>query len=89
MEDYLNRANEINKLPHIKLVNIQHEYGIYGGDWGNYLLPFLELLKKPIVTTFHTVLPAPKEFVRKITRAITEKSSGIVVMTQAAARITE
>ena len=89
MVDYLNRANEINRLPHIKIVNIQHEYGIFGGDWGNYLLPFLELLKKPVITTFHTVLPKPKDIVRKITAAIGEKSAGIVVMTHAAARLLE
>ncbi|MCK4553897.1 glycosyltransferase [Candidatus Parcubacteria bacterium] len=89
IEDYLNRANEINRSPNIKLVNIQHEYGIFGGDWGNYLLPFLELLKKPVVNTFHTVLPHPKEFVKKITRAICEKSSGVVVMTKSAARLLE
>ncbi len=89
IEDYLNRANEINRSPNIKLVNIQHEYGIFGGDWGNYLLPFLELLKKPVVNTFHTVLPHPKEFVKKITRAICEKSSGVVVMTKSAASLLE
>ena len=89
IEDYLNRANEINRSPNIKLVNIQHEYGIFGGDWGNYLLPFLELLKKPVVNTFHTVLPHPKEFVKKITRAICERSSGVVVMTKSAARLLE
>ncbi len=89
IEDYLNRANEINRSPNIKIVNIQHEYGIFGGDWGNYLLPFLELLKKPVVNTFHTVLPHPKEFVKKITRAICEKSSGVIVMTKSAARLLE
>jgi len=89
IEDYLNRANEINRMPNVKVVNIQHEYGIFGGDWGNYLLPFLELLKKPVVNTFHTVLPHPKKFVKKITRAICEKSSGVVVMTKSAARLLE
>ncbi|MFH1661668.1 MAG: glycosyltransferase family 4 protein [Candidatus Falkowbacteria bacterium] len=87
MEDYLNRANEINKSSNIKLVNIQHEYGLFGGEWGDYLLPFLEILKKPIITTFHTVLPSPKEKVKKITRAITEKSDGIVVMTKSSAEL--
>ncbi len=87
MEDYLNRANEINRSPYIKIVNIQHEYGIFGGDWGDYLLPFLELLKKPIITTMHTVLPHPSERLKKITKAIVDKSAGIVVMTKHAARL--
>ncbi|MFH1822748.1 MAG: glycosyltransferase [Patescibacteria group bacterium] len=85
--DYLERAKEINKTRQIKLVNIQHEYGIFGGDGGNYLLPFLELLKKPVVTTFHSVLPKPKIFIKKITQRIINKSSGVVVMTNSASRL--
>ena len=49
MEDYINRAYEINRCGDIKLVNIQHEYGLFGGGQGEYLMPFLELLKKPFV----------------------------------------
>lgn len=82
IEDYLNRANEINRLPQVKLVNIQHEYGIFGGDWGNYILPFLELLKKPAVITMHTVLPTPTEFLKKLTKAMIDKSAGVIVMTK-------
>ena len=33
MEDYLNRANEINRSSQIKVVNIQHEYGLFHGEW--------------------------------------------------------
>ena len=87
MEDYLNRANEINRSPDIKIVNIQHEYGIFGGAWGDYLLPFLELLKKPVITTMHTVLPHPNEKLRRITKAIADKSAGIVVMTKHASNL--
>jgi len=89
IEDYLELANKINKSPEIKAVNIQHEYGLFGGEWGNYLLPFLALLKKPIITTFHTILPRPDKRLKKITKSIGEKSSGIVVMTKTAARILE
>lgn len=89
IENYLNQAQEINKLNHIKLVNIQHEYGIFGGEWGNYLLPFLELLKKPVVTTFHTVLPRPKEDLKKITQSIANRSVGIIVMTKTAGKLLE
>lgn len=89
IEDYLNRAQEINKLNHIKLVNIQHEYGIFGGEWGNYLLPFLELLKKPVVTTFHTILPQPNEKLKKLTQSIVARSVGAVVMTRSAGRLLE
>lgn len=80
MEDYVNRALEINKSRNIKLVNIQHEYGLYGGEQGEYLIPFLELLKKPIIITMHTVLKHPDEKMKKVGRVISEKASGVVVM---------
>jgi glycosyltransferase involved in cell wall biosynthesis len=86
IEDYIQAANEINRSSDIKLVNIQHEYGIYGGDWGNYILPFLELINKPIVVTFHTILPRPDKHLKKITQDIVAKASGIVVMTKHAAK---
>ena len=68
MEDYLQRANEINRTHDIKLVNIQHEYGIFGGEDGNYILPLLELIRKPVVVTFHTVLPRPSRKMRAVTK---------------------
>ncbi|MCK5416608.1 glycosyltransferase [Candidatus Parcubacteria bacterium] len=86
MEDYINRANEINKLPHIKMVNIQHEYGIFGGDWGDYILPFLELLQKPAILTMHTVLPEPPDKnIKSVTQAMARKVAAIIVMTQTSA----
>ncbi len=46
MEDYIKRAHDINKRADIKLVNIQHEYGLFGGEQGEYLMAFLELLNR-------------------------------------------
>lgn len=84
MEDYINRAHEINRRPDIKLVNIQHEYGLFGGEQGEYLMPFLELLKKPFVITMHTVIPRPGEKMRKVGRIISEKAAGVTVMNKTA-----
>ncbi len=89
MEDYINRAHEINRAKEIKLINVQHEYGLFGGDWGDYILPFLELLKKPVVVTFHTVLQEPEERLKKITQEIANKARGIVVMTKTMANFLE
>ena len=44
--DFLN-ANKID------VVSVQHEYGIFGGKAGNYLLTLLRKLRMPIVTTAH------------------------------------
>jgi polysaccharide biosynthesis protein PslF len=87
IEDYLNRANEINRMADVKLVNIQHEYGLFGGDQGEFLIPFLELLNKPVIVTLHTVLPAPGEKMKRICQQIAARSLGIVVMTTSAKQI--
>lgn len=87
MDDYLKRANEINNNPDIKLVNIQHEYGLFGGNWGNYVLPFMEMIKKPVVVTFHTILPRPDKQLKKITQDIIDRAAGVVVMTHHTARV--
>lgn len=87
IEDYLNRANEINRSPNIKLVNVQHEFGLFGGEQGEYLIPFLEVLKKPCIVTMHTTLPHPDDKMKKVTRIISEKADAIVVMNNTAKNI--
>ena len=86
-EDYVNAANMLNRLKKVKLVNIQHEFGIFGGEYGSHLLLFLEKLQKPVVVTFHTVLPNPDERMLRVVRGIMEYSKGIIVMTQASKEI--
>ena len=86
-EDYINVANKLNQLKEVKLVNIQHEFGIFGGEYGSYLLLLLKKLQKPIVTTLHTVLPAPDERMLNIVQAIMKYSKGIIVMTHSSKEI--
>ena len=86
-EDYVNAANKLNQIDEVKLVNIQHEFGIFGGEYGSHLLQFLKKLQKPIVTTLHTVLPAPDERMRNIVQAIMKYSKGIIVMTHSSREI--
>lgn len=82
IEEYMETAKKINQLPQIKLVNIQHEFGIFGGTYGNYLIPFLELLQKPVMVTFHSVLPDPDDTLKQVVQSIAKKVSCIIVMTQ-------
>jgi glycosyltransferase involved in cell wall biosynthesis len=87
LEDYIGLAKKINRSEKIKLVCIQHEFGIFGGEYGSYIIPFLETIKKPVVTTFHSVLPDPNNIRKKVVKFIGEKSAAIIVMAEKAVDI--
>jgi glycosyltransferase involved in cell wall biosynthesis len=80
-DDYRLVAEKINERNDIGLVCIQHEFGLHGGEYGDYFLIFLLALNKPIVTVFHTVLPEPDEKRKKVVQAIVDLSNKIVVLT--------
>lgn len=79
--DYLRTAESINGMDDVKLVNIQHEFGLFGGGYGLNILSFLGALKKPSVVTFHSVLPSPNGELHRVVRLIAEKASGVTAMT--------
>ena len=81
IEDYRLVAENVNERNDIGLVCIQHEFGLHGGEYGDYFLVFLLALNKPIVTVFHTVLPEPDEKRKKVVQAIVDLSNRIVVLT--------
>jgi len=56
-ESYFEAAEKLNKSKRSRVVCMQHEFGLFGGDFGEYIIPFLEELEKPVVTTFHSILP--------------------------------
>ena len=82
VDDYLNVAKKINNTDEVKLVCIQHEFGLFGGEYGDYLLAFLELVLKPVVVTFHSVIPKPDDRLKGVVRSISERVDEIVVMTK-------
>ncbi|MFW9865668.1 MAG: glycosyltransferase [Candidatus Thorarchaeota archaeon] len=77
---YLKIAKKINYSNQIKAVNIQHEFGIFGGYYGEYLIPFIENLRKPIITTLHSIIPNPDLKIKGILRKIAEISNYLVIM---------
>lgn len=87
IEHYKKMAETINNSPDHRLVCIQHEFGIFGGEYGDQLLYFLDHVKKPVAVTFHSVLPNPDEYRKKVVKRIAEKASAIIVMAQAAVEI--
>jgi glycosyltransferase involved in cell wall biosynthesis len=82
-------AKLINADTSIKLICIEHEFGLYGGELGEHLLGFLALLEKAFIIRFHTVLPSPEPRRRKLVRAMCSSAAKIIVMTKNSARILE
>jgi len=80
-QEYVLAAKNINRMDKVKLVNVQHEFGIFAGEYGSYIISFLGTLKKPSVVTFHSVLPSPEAKLKATVCSIAEKASGLVVMT--------
>lgn len=79
VEDYLEAATFIN-LSDTDACVLQHEFGIYGGDNGIYILPFINRLEKPLISIFHTVLERPSHQQKVILQKIAKRSDKIVVM---------
>ncbi|MEK6647245.1 MAG: glycosyltransferase [Candidatus Firestonebacteria bacterium] len=85
-QSYVKAADYINKLD-LNLVNIQHEFGLFGGEEGEYIIPFIEKIKKPIVVTLHTVLSEPSAKMKKVVHDIGKYSDAIVVLVGYAAKL--
>ena len=74
-------------MPEVKLVNIQHEFGIFGEEYGKNLIPFLQALKKPKVITLHSILPDPDLGMKKVVRKLADNSDAFIVMANRAIEI--
>lgn len=81
--DYARAAELINQSD-VRLVSIQHEYGIFGGDDGSYILDFLTALRVPSIVTLHTVLKLPSVSQRNIVQQMAKQCAHLVVMSQVA-----
>lgn len=82
-QDYERAAEFVNRS-NSKLVCLQHEYGIFGGDNGNYILDFLSQVRLPVVTTLHTVLEKPSQGQKDIVTRMDAIISKFVVMSKKA-----
>src|SRR5476651_1692358 len=73
--DYLNFSNA-------DVVCLQHEYGIYGGPAGSFILALLRDLRIPVVTTLHTILQNPGADQHRVLQELSTLSARLVVMSE-------
>ena len=81
-ESSYRRASEFLNFTNVDLVCVQHEYGIFGGTAGSYILELLKHLRMPVVTTLHTVLRDPNPDQHRVMVELAELSDRLIVMSR-------
>ena len=81
--DYRGAADFLN-LSAADVISLQHEFGIFGGDDGAYIIDLLSRLTRPVVTTLHTVLQEPTPGQLETLKTVCAHSTLVVVMAQKA-----
>jgi glycosyltransferase involved in cell wall biosynthesis len=82
-KDYISAANYLN-TSNADVCILEHEFGIYGGESGIYILPLINRLEKPLITVLHTVLREPSFVQKIIMREIADQSAKVIVMSRRA-----
>ncbi|KPA16933.1 glycosyl transferase family 1 [Candidatus Magnetomorum sp. HK-1] len=77
-------ASQFFNINQTDIVCLQHEYGLFGGPAGSYLLKLLGNLRMPVVTTLHTILKDPEPEYRDVMKKISDLSDKLVVMSHKA-----
>jgi len=81
LSDYQEAAQRINASK-ADIVLVQHEYGIFGGAAGAFLLKLLDRVEAPVVVTLHTVLENPMPEQRIVLEALLRRATRVIVMAE-------
>ncbi|MBX6378200.1 MAG: glycosyltransferase family 4 protein [Clostridia bacterium] len=84
--DYVEAARVLNEAS-VDVVNLQHEFGIFGGPDGQHVLSLVRELRKPLVVTLHTVLSQPTAGQRAVMEELLRRAQVAVVMARRAVDI--
>ena len=84
--DYVRAARALGRTD-VDVVLVQHEYGIFGGQDGEYVLSFVRALAQPLVVTLHTVLSSPTPHQLQVLTALCDEAERVIVMTETARRL--
>lgn len=85
-DDYVKAAKYINTHDYDVCV-VEHEFGIFGGNSGVYLLSLIKLVDVPILVNLHTVLENPSADEKAVMLEIAARADKIVVMSKYATDI--
>jgi glycosyltransferase involved in cell wall biosynthesis len=85
-DDYMEAATFINNCG-ADICILEHEYGIFGGEDGVYILSLLQRLRIPFIAVLHTIVREPSYQQKKILQQITGLAARVVVMTQKAVEL--
>lgn len=77
--DYIRAADFLN-VHKFDIAILQHEFGIFGGSDGAYIIRLIENLRMPVITTLHTILQDPFGKQRVIIQELARYSESLVVM---------
>ncbi|MFZ1525356.1 MAG: glycosyltransferase [Saprospiraceae bacterium] len=81
IDSYNQLAENINADTNIKMVILEHEFGLFGQN-GKELKDLLHNINKPISIAFHTVLPQPDELFKTHVKALAAMADSVIVMTR-------
>ncbi|WP_291861165.1 glycosyltransferase family 4 protein [Marinilabilia sp.] len=82
-EDYIQAVKFINHSG-AEVCVLEHEFGIFGGQNGVYILPLLHRLEVPLIVTLHTILKTPSYNEKAVLQQICKMANKIVVMSHKA-----
>jgi glycosyltransferase involved in cell wall biosynthesis len=78
-DSYRAIADIVNHHP-CDALNVQHEFGLFGGDNGEWIVDLIALVRKPVTVSLHTVLPEPTPDHLRVVRTICATASAVVVL---------
>jgi glycosyltransferase involved in cell wall biosynthesis len=81
--DYIKAAKFIN-ISGADLCILEHEFGIFGGQSGIYILPLLHRLEIPLIVTLHTVVKTPSYNEKAVIHEICKTANKIILMSKKA-----
>ena len=84
--EYESAADLLN-VDQTEVTFVQHEYGIYGGEEGSFVLDLMRRLRMPIISTLHTLLVEPTRSQAGVMHEIASISDRLIVMSRLGEKI--